>query len=40
MMSVREIAIETFLTVSNVKVSLMRMREQLKEHLEKAGITI
>lgn len=40
MMSVREIAKDTSLTLSNVKVNLMRTREKLKEHLEKAGITV
>ena len=40
MMSVREIAKDLSLTVSNVKIILMRTRERLKEHLEKAGITV
>ena len=40
MMSVKEISIDTSTSVSNVKVSLMRTREKLKAHLEKAGISI
>ena len=40
MMSLSKIANETGTSVSNVKVSLMRTREKLKTHLEKAGISI
>lgn len=40
MMSVREIATDMKLSVSNVKVSLMRTREKFKAYLEKAGISI
>lgn len=40
MMSVAEIARDMSLTVSNVKVTLMRARDSLRDHLEKAGITI
>ena len=40
MMSVREISKDLSLTSSNVKVILMRTRERLREHLEKAGITV
>ena len=39
-MSVREIATDMRLSVSNVKVSLMRTREKFKAYLEKAGISI
>ena len=40
MMTVREIAKDMYLTESNVKVTLMRVRDELRDHLEKAGITI
>ena len=40
MMSIREIANDTSLTASNVKVILMRARDGLRVHLEKAGIKI
>ena len=40
MMTVREIAKDMSLTESNVKVTLMRARDGLRDHLEKAGITI
>ena len=36
--SVRELALDFFTTESNVKVSLMRLRERLKAHLNKEGI--
>ena len=40
MLSIREIASDMRMTVSNVKVNLMRVREKFKVYLEKAGITI
>lgn len=40
MMSVKEISVEMKLSISNVKVILMRTREKFKAHLEKAGISI
>ena len=40
MMSIKGIALEMKTSVSNVKVSLMRTREKLKTHLEKAGISL
>ena len=40
MMSVKEISLDMKTSVSNVKVSLMRTREKLRDHLEKAGISI
>jgi RNA polymerase sigma-70 factor (ECF subfamily) len=40
MMSVKEISLDMRITVSNVKVILMRTREKMKTHLEKAGISI
>ncbi len=40
MMTLTQIANETGTSVSNVKVSLMRTREKLRTHLEKAGISL
>ena len=40
MMSIKEIAIDMRISVSNVKVSLMRTRTKFKTYLEKAGINI
>lgn len=40
MMSVKEISIDMRMSVSNVKVSLMRTREKFKTHLERSGISI
>jgi DNA-directed RNA polymerase specialized sigma24 family protein len=39
-MTLTQIANETGTSVSNVKVSLMRTREKLRTHLEKAGISL
>ena len=38
MMGISEIAMETGYSVSKIKVSLMRTRNKLKEHLEKEGL--
>ena len=40
MMSVKQISVDMNISVSNIKVSLMRTREKLKAHLEKAGISL
>ena len=40
MMTVKEISVDMKVSVSNVKVSLMRTREKFKAYLEKAGISI
>ena len=40
MMSIAEISIDMKISVSNVKVSLMRTRNKFKAYLEKAGINI
>ena len=40
MMSVKQISVDMNISVSNVKVSLMRTREKFKAHLEKAGISL
>jgi DNA-directed RNA polymerase specialized sigma24 family protein len=40
MMSVKQISADMNISVSNVKVSLMRTREKFKAHLEKAGISL
>ena len=40
MMSVKEIALDMRISVSNVKIILMRAREKFKAYLEKAGISI
>ena len=40
MMSIKEISLDMEMSVSNVKVNLLRTRERLKAHLEKAGINI
>ena len=40
MLPIHQISAETRTSVSNVKVSLMRMRTKLKEYLEKAGINV
>ena len=40
MLPIHQISAETRTSVSNVKISLMRMRTKLKEYLEKAGINV
>ena len=40
MMPIKEISIDMGISVSNVKVSLMRTREKFKAYLESAGISI
>ena len=40
MMTIKEISIDMNISVSNVKVSLMRSRDKFKAYLEKAGINL
>ena len=40
MMTIKQISVEMRISVSSVKVSLMRYRKKFKAHLEKAGISI